>query len=489
MTSIFTFENLYKAYLDCRRNKRNSKAALTFELDAERHVFDLTHALVAKTYRPLPSFCFVSQNDKYREVFAAEFRDRVVHHFLVRYLEKIWEPVFIHDSYACRKGKGNLHAVHRLQSFMRKVTANCTRHAWALQLDIRAFFPSIDRKLLLQQVLSRLKNEELHWLSTVLILHNPTPDAVYTCSPAKWDHIATHKSLFSVPPGKGLPIGNLTSQFFANVYLNPLDQFIKHQLKARYYLRYVDDLALLHPSRDQLRAWQAQIGKFIHRKLQLKLHPHRQIIRPVTSGLDFLGYIVKPSHRIMRRRVVDRCRQAIARQTHQMTQVSGNIAVINFPPDAYAKLHASLQSYLALFSHACSFRLVTSLLSRSLVLQELFYLEGYRVIPRWKLPFSPQNLYRQYQFFRSRFRGRIVIQVGCYVELFDDDALWAQEQLGRKRISPRKRFWARCGVRYDHYRPLLQQMARQKVLLIVQTGNSGRFVGERNAVRLQIPLQ
>ena len=218
MASLFTFHNLVKAYHDCRRHKSNRQAALAFAVDAERHLLDLTCALVERTYSPSPSFCFVARNDKYREVFAADFRDRVIHHLLVRQLEKIWEPVFIDDSYACRRGKGNHHAVTRLQSFMRQVTANATRRAWFLQLDIRSFFPSIDRRRLLELVLSRLDSEEMRWLCQVVILHDPTRDPVFTCAQSKWRHIPRHKSLFGVPPGKGLPIGNLTSQFFANVY-------------------------------------------------------------------------------------------------------------------------------------------------------------------------------------------------------------------------------------------------------------------------------
>ena len=195
MASLFTFHNLVKAYHDCRRHKRNRQAALAFAVDAERHLLDLTCALVERTYAPSPSFCFVARNDKYREVFAADFRDRVIHHLLVRHLEKIWEPVFIHDSYACRRGKGNHHAVTHLQSFMRQVTANSTRRAWFLQLDIRSFFPSIDRQRLLELVLSRLDSEEMRWLCQVVILHDPTRDPVFTCAQSKWRHIPRYKSL------------------------------------------------------------------------------------------------------------------------------------------------------------------------------------------------------------------------------------------------------------------------------------------------------
>ncbi|MDI6784526.1 MAG: reverse transcriptase domain-containing protein, partial [bacterium] len=149
MDSLFTYQNIYRAYQDCRRKKRGKHSALAFELNAEENLLELTRELQEHTYQPSVSFCFVSKNDKYREVFAADFRDRVVHHCLVRYLEKVWEPIFIFDTYACRKGKGTHAAVSRLQSFLQKVTINRTQRAYYAQLDIKSFFPSIDRNILL----------------------------------------------------------------------------------------------------------------------------------------------------------------------------------------------------------------------------------------------------------------------------------------------------------------------------------------------------
>ena len=346
MASLFTFENVYRAYLDCRRKKRGKQAALAFEVNAEQYLLQLTRELEDRTYHPFPSFCFVAKNDKHREVFAADFRDRVVHHLLVRRLEKIWEPVFIYDSYACRKGKGTHGAVERLRSFTHKVTANQTRRAWFAQLDIRAFFPSIDRNILLSMVLSRLQNEELRWLSELLILHDSTIDPVFTCSPEKWKNVPTQKSLFSVPSGKGLPIGNLTSQFFANVYLNSLDQFVKHSLKVRWYMRYVDDLVLLDLDRHTLQDWTEEIGTFLKNTLKLDLHPNRRIIRPVSNGIDFVGYIVRPSHLYIRKRVVEKCKTAIINQTKGMLKRDNNCISMVFMPGACHKLYCTLNSYL-----------------------------------------------------------------------------------------------------------------------------------------------
>ncbi len=484
MASLFTFQNLYKAYLDCRRKKRGKQAALAFEANAEQNLLELTQQLVQRTYRPSPSFCFVSRNDKYREVFAADFRDRILHHLLVRYLETIWEPVFIHDSYACRKGKGTHTAVARLQHLTRQVTANGTRRAWFLQLDIRAFFPSIDRQILLNLVLSRLADEEMRWLAQILILHDPTQNTVFTCTRRKWDKIPVHKSLFTVEPGKGLPIGNLTSQFFANIYLNQLDQFIKHHLKARYYLRYVDDLVLLHEDRQQLYAWKQEIEHFLQHNLQLQLHPKRQMVRPVSNGIDFVGYITRPSHRLVRRRTVAKCYESLARQTQEMTHPSPQATTLHFPPTRYEKLRATLNSYLGIFQHASCHWLFQAIWQKFMAVRSLFHWQGFRVIPRWKPSKHPAHLYAQYRYFRVRFRGRILMQVGCYLELFDRDATWAARTLGLARLHPRRGFYARCGVPLTGWERWQKHLQGQEAVLVMQTGRSVGNVMERAAVKV-----
>jgi retron-type reverse transcriptase len=485
MASLFTFENLYKAYLDCRRKKRGKPAALAFEANAEQNLLELTQQLVQRTYRPSPSFCFISRNDKYREVFAADFRDRILHHLLVRYLETIWEPVFIHDSYACRKGKGTHKAVARLQSFTRQVTANDTRRAWFLQLDIRAFFPSIDRQILLDLVLSRLDNEEMRWLAQMLILHDPTQNPVFTCASRKWDKIPAHKSLFTVEPGKGLPIGNLTSQFFANIYLNQLDQFIKHQLKAKYYLRYVDDLVLLHEDWQQLYAWKQKIEQFLQNHLQLQLHPKRQMVRPVSNGIDFVGYITRPSHLLVRKRTVAKCHESLTLQTQAMTRTSPQATTLHFPPPRYEKLRATLNSYLGIFQHASCHRLFQAIWQKFTAVRTLFHWQGARVIPRWKPPKHPAHLHAQYRYFRARFRGRILMQVGRYLELADRDATWAARTLGLAKLRPRRGFYARCGVPLRSLDTWRKRLQGQDALFVMQTGQQAGNVMERTAVMIE----
>ena len=446
--------------------------------------------LAGRTYRPHPSFCFVARNDKYREVFAAQFRDRVVHHLLVRELEKIWEPVFIHDSYACRRGKGTHAAVQRLQTFMRRATANGTRRAWFVQLDIRSFFPSIDRRLLLELVRSRLHSEELKWLAEVVISHDPAEDPLRTCSRSKWLKIAPGKSLFSAPPGKGLPIGNLTSQFLANVYLNTLDQFIKHALKAHYYVRYVDDMILVHEDRRVLEIWRDRIEEFLRSRLALDLHPTRRLIRPVSNGVDFVGYIVRPSHLLVRRRIVDRCKAALSRHSKRVVDRQGENVILSFSADGYVQLHATIQSYFGLFRHASSKRLCGSLFARNPWLGFLFEQRGGHLRRRWVFPGKPANLRTQYGFFRRRFRGVILFQVGRYLELLNRDALWASAALGMRRIPARPGFYARCWVPEMRRSLMVRRLLKteRNILIVTQTGMPQGPLKERVGSALLLKL-
>ena len=246
MTPIFSLENIHRQYLHCRRNKRNTINALRFEYNLEENLVRLQEELESQTYAPSRSVCFVLKQPKLREIFAADFRDRVVHHVLVNYMEKVWEPIFIYDSYACRKGKGTHRAVKRLQSFMRKVSRNGSRRAYFIHLDIRGFFLHINKEVLYQIIAKWIRDEKVLWLARTVIFHDCTKSFVLKGERSLLQKIPPHKTLFGTENKRGLPIGNLASQFFSNVYLNELDQFVKHHLKARYYVRYSDDFVLLH---------------------------------------------------------------------------------------------------------------------------------------------------------------------------------------------------------------------------------------------------
>ena len=219
---LYSFRALWRQYRACRRNKRNTRNQLAFELDVEANLFRLQAELRAHTYRPGRSICFVSGGPKPREVFAADFRDRVVHHLLVAHQEPVFERRFIHDSFACRRGKGTLAASDRLMTFLRQATANGRRPAWALKLDVASFFPSIDKPTLYDLLAALVRDPELGWLTRTVLFHDPTGDYAFCARDRRASPpgtpgypISLRKSLFKQQNRCGLPIGNLTSQFWA----------------------------------------------------------------------------------------------------------------------------------------------------------------------------------------------------------------------------------------------------------------------------------
>jgi len=272
-------------------------------MNFESELLRLKEELKSHNYKPGPSICFAITDPKLREVWAADFRDRVVHHLLVSYLEPVWEKMFVFHSYACRKLKG----AHKAIRYLKKIIAP---DLFFLQVDIQSFFVSIDKGVLISLIKKRVKHPEILWLAEKIIYHDPTTNYIPRGSLKLLQSVPPHKSLF----GKvncGLPIGNLTSQFFANVYLNELDQFIKHSLKCRYYFRYMDDLLLLNSSKEQLLIWRDGIETFVKTNLKLKLHPKKQILQPATNGINFCGYIIKPDYTLIRRRTVKKLKNKL----------------------------------------------------------------------------------------------------------------------------------------------------------------------------------
>ncbi|NCO46343.1 MAG: RNA-directed DNA polymerase, partial [Vibrio sp.] len=262
--------------------------------------------------KPGRSICFVVKEPSPREIFAASFKDRVVHHLLIREILEMGERKFIFDSFACRKNKGTHAAVKRLKRFIRKVTQNYKKEAFYCQLDISGFFMSIDhdilfsifKKFISKQDKPNQWEEEVLWLARTIIFYKPTKNYLIKGSPSLFKLIPPRKSLFESGENAGLPIGNYSSQFFANLYLNELDQFIKRELKCRYYVRYVDDFILLDRDKEKLKFWRDEINDFLKENLKLELNLNKIKIQPIDKGIDFLGYFVKPDYTLVRKKVV-----------------------------------------------------------------------------------------------------------------------------------------------------------------------------------------
>lgn len=303
--NTFPFAELVTAYFDCRANKRNKPSSLAFEQDLERNLVVLYDELQSGAYRPGPSICFVITRPKPREVWAAAFRDRVVHHLLYNRIAPRFYRSFIADSSACIPGRGTLYAAKRLEAKVRSITQTWSRPAWYLKCDLTNFFVSIDKQIL--QALLAARVTEAWWLqlAETILFHDPRPSVQLHSPPPRLALIPPHKSLFNQPAHRGLPIGNLSSQFFGNVYLDELDQFIKHQIRARHYIRYVDDFVLLHESPAWLNAARAEIEAFLPVALAAQLNPRKTILQPVARGIDFVGHLLKPWRRIIRRRTAN----------------------------------------------------------------------------------------------------------------------------------------------------------------------------------------
>jgi RNA-directed DNA polymerase len=298
------FEQLVVAHADCQRNKRNSKSAMAFEAHLERNLIKLHDELISGTYRPGRSICFVITRPKPREVWAADFTDRIVHHLLYNKIAPRFHAAFTADSCACIPGRGTLYAAKRLEDQVRSVTQNWSKPAHYLKCDLANFFVSIQKSVLLRQL--ALKVTEPWWmaLATMVLMHDPREDVEVRGRTELLRLVPPHKSLFNAPASQGLPIGNLSSQFFANVLLNDLDQHVKHKLRAPHYVRYVDDFLLVHTSTQWLNSALSEIEAWLPERLQVRLNPSKTIIQPVDRGVDFVGHVIKPWRRTTRPRTL-----------------------------------------------------------------------------------------------------------------------------------------------------------------------------------------
>jgi retron-type reverse transcriptase len=498
---VFSSGEIDRAYLDCRRRKRGTKNALRFEMNLVENLDRLETELNSGAYKPSRSVCFVNLRPKPREIFAADFRDRIVHHLFVREVEKYWERVFIPDSFACRQGKGTHAAVDRLESLVRSVTRGGRRRAWFLQVDIANFFMSIDRRVLLAMIEKGLRKQygipehKLHlfcanWfrfqamseLARTLILHDCTEDFSRKSPASEWRHVENRKSLFHCEPEKGLPIGNLTSQFFGNVYLNALDQFVKHELKTKRYIRYVDDFLLLHEDKEVLRDRLSRIEAFAFARLGLRLNQAAVKIRPVSCGINFLGYIVHPDHRLARRRVAGNFGRRLEDFRKRLVVNSGGCTLYLFDLAHLEKLLAALNSYLAHFEKAASARLLKSILQEHAWIKAFFLFKVGKAERRWKPPREFPNLGAQYGWHRWRYpKTTVLIQVGRFFELYDDQALAIAEQFGLAPSKPRIGARQCVGVPGFMAKPLARKIAcaGKPTLVVNETGYPLSRIKER----------
>jgi retron-type reverse transcriptase len=329
------------AYQKCRRRKRYSAAAAEFEFDGLNNVLHLQRQLSAGIWQPGDYHHFTVTDPKPRLISAAPFRDRVVHHALVNILEPVFEPRFIFDSYACRRGKGTHRAIRRSQQFLR-------RYPWTLRTDVVKFFPCIDHEILTARLARVIRDKQLMALIQQVIdsgrgiLDGEVPRFLFPGD-----------DLFSQLRPRGLPIGNLTSQFFANVYLDVVDHFVREDLRAPGYVRYADDLVLFGRSRSEMWMFRDALQDFLV-SLRLRLHDRKTHVAPAERPLNFLGMRISKDEIRLQRGAIARFTRKIRRRQRQL-----RARKIAFPD-----IQRSLEAWLAHCQYANSKGLTTALLKR-----------------------------------------------------------------------------------------------------------------------------
>lgn len=310
-------ENLLISWREFLKGKRKRKDVSEFSINLLDNIFNLHKELVNRQCKHGKYFAFKINDPKPRDIHKASVKDRLVHHAVCRILSPYFEKKFIFDSYSCRKDKGTHRAINRFQQYGRKVSKNDTKICWVLKGDIRKFFASISHEMLMGILRRYIKDENVFWLLREII--------------------ASFNTIFGV----GLPLGNLTSQLLINVYMNEFDQFVKRNLKVRYYIRYADDFVILHGNRNYLEHLIYKMSDFLNIELKLSLHPDKISVKTLSSGVDFLGWINFPYHRVLRtatkRRMFNKLKQ-----------------------NNYSK--QSLTSYLGLLKHGDTYKLAKSIL-------------------------------------------------------------------------------------------------------------------------------
>lgn len=275
--TIISLENLLAAWEEFVNGKRGRKDVQWFGRNLMANVISLHNELVSKTYEHSPYQAFSISDPKPRSIHKASVRDRLLHHALHRILYPFFDRTFISDSFSCREGKGTHRALDRFKEFSYKISKNHIKTAWVLKCDIRKFFATINQAKLLEIVSSYIPDKDIVDLLSKIIV-----------------------SFHSTKEGVGLPLGNLTSQLLVNIYMNEFDQWVKHRLKVKYYIRYADDFVFLSKDKTELEEYLPKIKSFLKEKLNLELHPDKVFIQTISAGVDFLGWVHFPHHRVLR---------------------------------------------------------------------------------------------------------------------------------------------------------------------------------------------
>ena len=320
---LCSFKNLEFAFKNARKGKTLKPYVIEFEQRLKENLQQLRTELLLHCYKPKPLQTFILRDPKTRKISKSHFRDRIIHHALCNIIEPLFEKSFIYDSYANRKTKGTLKAIQRFEHFTEKISRNFTQSTFVLKADVKKYFDHVDHAILLSILRRKIKDHKIIWLVKVIL------------------------SNYSTANGKGMPLGNLTSQFFANVYLNELDQFAKNILGAKYYIRYVDDFVIVHNSEELLHGYKEKIGDFLARSLALTLHPDKSRIMKVRQAVEFLGVKIFPHHKLIKKKNIRKFKKKLSNLKLEYT---GNMV-------SYDQIYDFLEGWNAYTNNANSYKL------------------------------------------------------------------------------------------------------------------------------------
>lgn len=350
MDFSFTYDEVFAAFTDCLKHKKNTKGAKDFCLDKVSNLLELTDEINSKTYRIGTSQAFIITDPKVREVFAAAFRDRIVHHLIIKELEPYFERYFISTTFSCLKGRGTLHGVQKLASILDEKSEHYARPYYIAKLDYQSFFMSLDKKLLRQRLDNFIiqnypdnrKKECLRWLCEMVVPHHPEDDCEKVGNLSLWKLLPPSKSLFYVGKDKGLAIGNLTSQMLANFYLTPFDY--KARELGLDIVRYADDFVVGHHDLEYLKTCIPILKEFAKTHLKLTIHPDKLYMQECSKGVTFVGAIIKQDRIYCGHRAIGKMYDKVASK---------------FPYYEEAELESfvsSVNSYLGLMRHYKSYK-------------------------------------------------------------------------------------------------------------------------------------
>lgn len=349
---IYDFENLYKSYLEARKSKRFRSDVLEFTANLEENLIEIQNELIWKNYEVGKYREFYVYEPKKRLIMALPFKDRIVQWAVYRKIFPIFDKQFINDSYACRKGKGTHKAADRLQYWLKKVSRKPQKWYY-LKLDISKYFYRIDHSVLIDILERKIADKDLLWLLDKII--NSEDMKFGLPLGADPDEVSDDDRLSDV----GIPIGNLTSQMFANLYLNELDQYCKHKLRLKYYIRYMDDVIILHSDKKYLHDAKAEIERFLNENLKLHLN-NKTAIRPINTGIEFVGFRIWPTHRKLKKKTALKMKKRI--KYIKKAYERGDID--------FEKVNGTMQSYFGIMKHFNSYKLKNKLLSEFVLIKK-----------------------------------------------------------------------------------------------------------------------